>query len=339
MVTLVINNLHFLFSGKRRRKLTLSSSSTSSRISTNEMQNIVERLMAKQNRDSTIKMYLSVWRQFNQFVISLDRIPKLWEDRATLFIGYLVDKGIQSATIRSYISAIKKTLVVDGYKWNDDLVLVRSLAKACRIINDRVQTRFPIHYGLLEMILFELERIFDQQWYLEILYKTLFAISYYGLMRVSETTSSPHVLKAKDVHIATNKDKLLLILYSSKTHDKGNRLQKIKITSNKEEKSGNYIKHNFCLFHLMRQYIKIRGAYLQDNEQFFVFGDRSPVSANNPRRVLQQAFTALNLDHTLYGIHRFRIGRTTDLIKYKYSIDQVKLMGRWRSNVIFKYIR
>ena len=75
------------------------------------------------------------------------------------------------------------------------------------------------------MILFEIQRIFSQtnQWYLEVMYKALFALTYYGMITVGEVTLSPHVLKAKDIHIALNKDKILLVLYSSKTHDKGSR--------------------------------------------------------------------------------------------------------------------
>ena len=97
---------------------------------------------------------------------------------------------MQLATVKSYVSAIKKTLVMDGYEWDDNLVVVWSLSKACRIINDRVKTRLPINCGLLEMLLFEIQRMFtvDNQYYLEIMYKTLFAIAYYGLMRVGEIT-------------------------------------------------------------------------------------------------------------------------------------------------------
>ena len=157
------------------------------------------------------------------------------------------------------MSAIKKTSVMDGYKWDDNLVLIRSLAKACRIIHDSVRTRLPIHCSLLELILFETQRYFSHlnQWYLEVMYKALFAISYYGLMRIGEVTKSQCVIKAKDVHIATNKDKILLVLYSSKTHDKGNRPQKIKITSNKQERTGSYIHRHFCPFKLMRAYISL----------------------------------------------------------------------------------
>ena len=38
--------------------------------------------------------------------------------------------------------------------------------------------------------------------------------------------------------MAPNKDKLLLVLYSSKTHDKESRPQKITITSNNIERTG-----------------------------------------------------------------------------------------------------
>ena len=97
--------------------------------------------------------------------------------------------------------------------------------------------------------------MFHKQWYLECLYKAIFAISYYGLMCIGEVTFSEHVLKAKNVHVATNKDKLLLVLYSSKTHDEGCRPQKIKITSNRTELLGNYCYRNFCPFKIMRIFL------------------------------------------------------------------------------------
>ena len=158
-------------------------------------------------------------------------------------------------------------------------------------------------------------------------------------MRVGEVTKSQHVLKAKNVHMATNQDKLLLVLYSSKTHGKGSRPQKIKITSNRKEKTGSYIHRHFCPFELMRRYMKARGGYESDHEQFFIFRDMTPVTPFHARNMLKILLKNLNLDSNLYGMHSFRIGRTTDLIKYNYTVDEVKLMGRWKSNVIFKYIK
>lgn len=66
------------------------SSGTSSKISTSDMERIVEKLKLQQHRDSTTKTYLSIWRKFNDFVINLDKKPVLWEDRTTLFLGTLL---------------------------------------------------------------------------------------------------------------------------------------------------------------------------------------------------------------------------------------------------------
>ena len=205
-----------------------------------------------------VRNYLCVWRQFNDFIQRLDVLPKFWEDRTQLFIAELVEKRkVQSSIVKSYVSAIKKMLINDGYKWDDSRILLSSFTRACKLINDTVKTRLPIHCGLLEVMLFEIEQIFrkDNQEYLEILYKSILLLGYYGLMRIGELTSSLHSVKARDIHIATNKEKILIVLYTSKTHDKSSRPQQIKITSNRHERSGSYIQRHFCPFQVLRNYL------------------------------------------------------------------------------------
>ena len=284
---------------------------------------------------------MNIWRQFNNFVISLDVRPDSWEARTTLYIAHLIDQGKQSASIKSYVSAIKKLLIIDGYKWQDNEVLLTSLTRACRLINDKVHHRLPIYCSFLEMLLFEVERSFGpkSQYYLEILYKSIFLLSYYGMMRVGEVTDSPHVLKAKNVHVATNKDKILLLLYTSKTHGEGQRPQKIKITSNRAEKTGKYVNRHFCPFMILSQFIELRGNYMADTEPFFVFRDKQAVKPAQANMVLKNMVSNLGLDKKFYSMNSFRIGRTSDLIKFGYPIDEVQRLGRWRSNAVFKYIR
>ena len=243
--------------------------------------------------------------------------------------------------VKSYISAIKRLLINDDYDWQDNQVLLASLTRACRLINDHVRARLPIHCGLLELILFEVDRFYSQagQMFLQKLYKALFAISYYGLLHVGEVTMSPHVIKVKNVHMGTNKDKILLILYSSKTHSTANRPQKKKILSNKTEKTGRHFYRNFCPLTLMREYLSIRGGYRTDAEQFLVFADHAPVSAEQARRVLKEMISILRLNPNIYDFHSLRIGRASDLVKYGCSVAEVQRMGRWKSNVVYKYIR
>ena len=198
------------------------------------MKNTVNLLLRNQRRASTNSTYFRVWRQFNKFIINLDKRPDTWEERTILYIGYLVHNGMQFSMIKSYVSVIKKTLVDDGYDWNDEKVLLTSFTKGCRLVNDKVKTRLGITKGLLELLLFEIERVFwaKSQCYLEIMYKAMFALGYYGLMRIGKLTYSCHVVKAANVHIAKNKCKILVVLYSSKTHSEAVRPQKIRITKN-----------------------------------------------------------------------------------------------------------
>ena len=91
--------------------------------------------------------------------MKLDTIPHDWEDRAALYIAYLVEEqGLQSSTIKSYLSAIKKVLSDDNYPWDDSKILMGTYMKACKNINDKIKPRLPIHRGLLELILFETKR-------------------------------------------------------------------------------------------------------------------------------------------------------------------------------------
>lgn len=167
---------HAKMTGRLWAKLDISSNSSgSSKISAKYMESVIQRLLYQQNRKSTARTYLSVWHKFNDFLVQLDKKPKFWEDRTTLFIAYMIEKGCQSSTVKSYVSAIKKMLVNDGYEWQDKYILLSSLTKACKLKNDCVKVRRPIKCSMLETILFEVQRIYKKrfQHYLEVMYKAL----------------------------------------------------------------------------------------------------------------------------------------------------------------------
>ena len=182
--------------------------------------------------------------------------------------------------MKTYVSAIKNILVTDGYPWEDNRLILNSLTKACRVANDRVYNRLPFGDKLLELILFEVQRYFNRdQYYLETMYKALFTLSYYGMLRVCELTKteSGHAVKAVDVSLVKNKQKLLFILRTSKMHGANKRLQQIKTASNQFSKI--YFKNRyFCPFQLTIDYMKLRGSVSDSSEQFFIFSDGSMVS-------------------------------------------------------------
>ena len=323
------------FTGKiiqRRAK----STSSDSRISANHMTSIIAKLQSQRVRDSTAKNYLCIWRSFNKFVIRLDVKPSTWEERTSMFCAYLIQKGIKSSTISSYISAIKGVLKDDGYKWNEERVLLNSLVRACKLKNDVLYCCLPIQIGLLEILLFEIGRVFKQQFYLQILYQAMLCMGYYGLMRVGELTQGDHPVKACDVHMGKNKDKLMIILHSSKTHGISDYPQKIKIKAMENVNRQNL----FCPFKAIRNYIRLRGDCNDRTENFFIFRDKSIVKPPHLRLVLKTCLKEVGLDASLYDVHSLRIGHACDLAKSgKYSVSEIKSLGRWSSSAVYKYLR
>ena len=263
------------------------------------MKCIVEKLRVQHYRNSTKQNYYCVWHTFNEFFIKLDVKPPSWEERLILFVAYLADqKQRKSTTIRSYISAIKSVLLDDGVVLNENKYLLTSLTKACKLRNDKVTTRLPIQKGTLNLIVKNLHHIFSGQPFLEALYKALFSTAYFGLFRVGELTSGSHPILAKDVHIGINKNKMLFVLHSSKTHGKDSKPQIVMITQEALSKSSfqnlfyprvqpvsRYASLQFCPYELLHEYLAWHGGFTSLTEPFFIFRDRTPVSPNNMRKM------------------------------------------------------
>ena len=273
---------------------------------------------------------MQIWRQFNRFIVCLDKIPISWEEKTAFYCAHLIEKKRRSTTILSYVSAIKFILKADGYKWKDDMAQIGLLVRACKVVSDEVKTRLPINGGLLELILFELKRILDKQPYLLTLYRAMLIIGYYGMFRIGELSAGPHVIKPFNVHIGKNKNKIMIILYSSKTHSKSSYPQKIKISGNSDNA------RHFCPFDLMHKYINARPQCLSREEQFFVFSDRSRVKLEHVRNIIRKLITNMGLQGHLYDTHSLRIGRSCDLLKKGHSIDEIKLLI---ANAVYKYLR
>ena len=302
----------------------------------------------KKYQDSTKNNYYTIWRLFNKFLIRLDRKLKQWNQRLVLFVGHLIQQKKQSSTICSYVSAIRAVLQDNDIPCNHDELLITSLTRACKFFNDRVKTRLPIQKSMLSMIINQLDKDFSKtgQTYLKIMYKALLLTMYFSLFRIGELTQAEakHAVKAKNVFVAKNKLKMSFVLRSSKTHNRGSKLQIIKITSAKTKSA---IQNQLdtesgqlpCPYEAIDKYRRIRGTYKSVNEQFFVFQDGTPVKASHLRKLLNKLIKRAGFEHPhLYLVHRIRAGCAMDLIKLGLSIDQVKRMGRWKSNAIFRYI-
>ena len=242
--------------------------------------------------------------------------------------------------VRGFLSSetlqTRVDLIVDKYDWKDSKILLHTIVKACKLSNDIVKHRFLIHLNLLEMLLFEIDRYYkNSQPYLFCMYKALFCMAYYGLMHIGELALGDHSVKASNVHLASNKNKLLIILYTSKTLDKSNNPKKITISEC--EKVGRK-RRFFCPFKAIRDFIMIQGCYVSDNENF-VLENRLPVKPIMVRNLLRKLILHLNLNPKLYDCQSFRIGHAVDLEKFGVSVEEIKRLGCWKSNAVYRYLK
>ena len=173
------------------------------------------------------------------------------------------------------------------------------------------------------------------------LYKCIFTIAYYGMFRIGELTQSNHTVKAKDIHIGQNKNKVLFILHSLKTHTPGDKPQLIKIKAVAGSLISS-INSLICPFSHLRLYLNLRPeGYHSVDENFFIFHDRSPIIPCQFRSMLNKCLSGAGIDAALYGSHSFRIGRSCNLFNKGVSIETIRKLGRWssKSTAIYTYLK
>ena len=326
-----------------------SSLSKSSTISTAAINNIIDKLKNDQHRDSTKATYYGIWKQFCKFYLRLDEKPVLWEDKITLFMVYLINNNCKTSTVKSYVSVLRAILKIDNIKLSPDSVLLTALTRACRKWNDKIRIILPIRKSVLLVLLITLDKVFDDnpQPYLVSLYKAMFSTAYFGLFRIGEITQSPHVVKAKDVHIATNKNKIMMLLHSSKTHDKSSKPHIIKLVGQIIAESAvpgssqntQSISSAVCPFRLLKDYLSHCKGYKSDTEQFFVFRDCLPVQPQQFRHMLQKLLKLARFESHRYNSSSFRAGRATDMMEAGVPIDTIQKLGRWKSTAMYTYLR
>lgn len=316
-------------------------------MSTEYFQRVLDQLATKAVEDSTMEVYMAAWHAMNKFYCRLDRKPKPWDQRMSLFIAFMIKKRFEKATIQTYISGIKyilrNILHVDV---DDNAFRFTALIKAARYKNNKVNIRMPIKLNLLNRILETIPKIkrLQNQPYLVALYRAMFAAAYYGLLRVGEM-SGKHAVSAKNVHIARNKHKVQIRLWTSKTLKWGQWPHDIKIDGLHDckwcypEIKGKS-SHRYCLVHILDAFNKVRDS-TKGTTNFFIFKSGVAVSGQAFRRTLREALSLIGLKDvvTRYNGHSLRSGRASDLWKLGFSLADIRYIGCWKSNCVFKYLK
>ena len=145
-----------------------------------------------------------------------------------------------------------------------------------------------------------------------------------------QSMQCPHWIEQKQANV---------LLHSSKTHNKSDKPQVIKIKAVNEQAEGKQTRLNkFCPFELLHEYINLCKKYLTRDEQFFVFVDRTPVKAYPYRTLLKQLLVASGMEHRSYSTQGTRAGRASELLESGVSVETIRKIGRWKSMAVYTYL-
>lgn len=233
--------------------------------------------------------YHSIHRNFLEFLELFNTLPERWEEKMVLYATFLADNVYGEDTIRSYMSAIRYRLQQDGVHLEEDKILLESVIRSTRYKNRQKRQRLGISEHMLHRLLDQVDLTFDTQPYLNALYKAMFVLAFYCLLRVSELTSGRHPILANYVIAAKNKLKIQITLKSSKTHTQAQREQVIRFPDPDEETDCfKWLNTKYCPFTIVENYISMREDMVKDSEQFFIFRNNMPIKEGQFRRTLKK---------------------------------------------------
>ena len=289
--------------------------------------------MGKILAPSTKLVYQRAWACYSECTTQLN-LPKATVQSLPLsvhdmliFISYLHLIGRSPSTITTYSSALGFAHRLLGLVNPMSYFPVQKTLSTLTKRFSNADSRLPITLFILNKILDSLPVIVSNPYHV-VLLSALFSTAFYGLFRVGEITiqnSGEISLNLDNVRVNNNQ------FIFSITKFKNNQTNKaFDVAINRQ----NEVPH--CPFQLLLQYLIHRGT---KPGPFFVFSNKAPVPRSFFAKHLKAVLQYLDFKPALYKSHSFRIGGASFLASRGYTDLQIKLMGRWNSDVFIRYIR
>lgn len=281
--------------------------------------------------ENTKAVYNNAVRSFNQFreQHALDCIWPVPVSHVASYISYCFQNGYSPSTVTTYMSAISFVHKLRLFQDPTDSFIVKKLMEGFKRLQSCKDSRAPITEDILQKVCHSLSSVCYNQYEMA-LFKAVFCIAYFGLFRIGELVYTDqrqihHALRFDDVKLKA--DRLIVRLRISKTHQYGNPLF-LHVQSNPDK--------TICPVTAMHDYLKFRTS-LQGN--LFCHANGLPLTRYQFGAILSKSITHIGLQSRYYKSHSFRIGRATSLAMKGVSSEQIKKLGRWKSDAFSKYIR
>jgi len=258
-------------------------------------------------------------------------LQNIWPPPLTDIICYIVHlfkSGSSHSTIKCYISGL--TFFIKINNWPDvtqNFVVKKLLEGSRRVKGSQEDSRLPITKPLLVKILNVLPQVCTSIFETK-LFSASFLLAFYGFLRVGEVSCKSggpdHTIKFHDFKIL--QESIEFHIASSKNDQAG---KGFTISIAKQPS-------NICPVKAMREYLMVRPPV---QGPLFCHFNGKALSSYQFSSVLKKALGHLKANHERILPHSFRIGRATSCAMDGMLDEEIKLLGRWKSNAYQKYVR
>ena len=243
------------------------------------------------------------------------------------FIGYLHLQGYAPTSITSYVCAIGYVHKLKSLTDPSSDFIVQRLLAAVTKVRPNTDARLPITLPILRQLVLSADTVITNTYHRTLL-RAMLVVAFYGLMRIGEITSDQQSRTYLTLsHLSFKSDHAQLLITQFKHNSTG---RPFHIVLPKQSDA------TLCPLLALRNYLSIRGS---TPGPLFCFPCHRPIPRNFFITKLNNLLNFCGLDTTLYKSHSFRIGAASFYAENGLSDEQIRLLGRWKSNAFRKYIR
>ena len=292
-----------------------------------EFSSLIDNSLSK----NTWHVYENALKSFEEFrgQYCLDQ---MWPPPLMHIINYIVflsNKGYSAPTAKSYISGISFKLKMHDSVDHTKSFVAQKLLTGMSKKYKSADLRHPITLSILRKIITVLPKVCNSQ-FEQVLFSSIFSLAFFGFLRIGEITDSAgvdHTIQVDDVQFDDNKNSVTVTIQSSKTDQYGYN-ETLQVMKNSDR--------IVCPVKQLLAYLVIRPKI---QGPVFCHLNHKSVTRFQVSSILKSAlsFNGYNPDH--YNTHSFRIGAATTAALMGKTDDEIKLMGRWKSNTFRRYIR
>lgn len=296
----------------------------------------MSRLLMASSTSNTHKTYRTGWRAFCSFKHHRfdSNIPASSED-VRHFIAWLSLQRMAPSTIATYVAGVGYFHKIRSWPDPTQDFLVTKLIAGCRRDNSTNDNRWPITLPVLTRMLQALPHACNGQ-YEVVLFRAVMLCAFFGFMRIGEfaAISKYHIqntlLLTSDVEFQDLGNANASVLVSFR-HTKTNQTgppQVIRLVCSANA--------SICPVRALSAFVQVRPTC---SGSFFCHFGGQALTQYQFNATLKRVLSFLGLAACPIRAHSFRIGAATTASILGIPLEQIKAMGRWRSEAVQLYIR